>query len=67
MKIKQEDSLSEEDRSLLSKRNIIETVIGKIKDTTNIVASKIKNFKNYIVNVLSSVCSYIVNNKLGIV
>ena len=67
MKIKQEDNLSEEDKSLLSKRNIIETVIGKIKDTTNIVTSKIKNFKNYIVNVLSSVCSYIVNNKLGIV
>lgn len=66
MKIKQEDNLSEEDKSLLLKRNIIETVIGKIKDTTNIVTSKIKNFKNYIVNVLSSVCSYIVNNKLGI-
>jgi hypothetical protein len=66
MKIKQEDSLSEEDKSLLLKRNIVETVIGKIKSSTNIVSSKIKNFKNYIVNVLSSVCSYIVNNKLGI-
>lgn len=58
MKIKQEDSLSEEDRSLLSKRNIIETVIGEIKRLTNICTTRIKNVYNYFVNILSSICAY---------
>lgn len=58
MKIKQEDNLSEEDKTLLSKRNIIETVIGEIKRLTNICTTRIKNVYNYFVNILSSVCAY---------
>ena len=58
MKIKQEDNLLEEDKILLSKRNIIETVIGEIKRLTNICNTRIKNVYNYFVNILSSVCAY---------
>lgn len=58
MKIKQEDNLSEEDKTLLSKRNIIETVIGEIKRLTNICTTRIKNVYNYFVNILSSICAY---------
>jgi hypothetical protein len=58
MKIKQEDNLSEEDSILLSKRNIIETVIGEIKRLTNICTTRIKNVYNYFVNILSSICAY---------
>lgn len=58
MKIKKEDNLSEEDKTLLSKRNIIETVIGEIKRLTNICTTKIKNVYNYFVNILSSICAY---------
>ncbi len=52
------DTLSEEDKKLLKKRNIIETVIGEIKRLTNITTTRIKNVYNYFTNVFSSILAY---------
>ena len=43
MKNKQYNTLSEKDKKLLKKRNIVETVIGEIKRLTNITTTGIKN------------------------
>lgn len=58
MKKKYEKSLSKQDKFLLSKRGIIETVIGQIKEQTNITTTKIKNKFNYFINVISSLIAY---------
>jgi hypothetical protein len=62
MKNKKEDNLSYYDRLLLSKRGIVETVIGQIKEQTNILTSKIKNMFNYLANILTSLVSYMLKD-----
>ncbi|MDR0571769.1 MAG: hypothetical protein LBG48_02855 [Rickettsiales bacterium] len=63
MKNKQYDGLSEEDKLLLNKRNIVETVIGEIKRLTNIVSTRIKNIFNYFIKILSSIATYQMKTK----
>lgn len=46
MKNKQYNTLSQEDKELLNKRGLIETVIGEIKRLTNITTSRIKSIPN---------------------
>ena len=58
MKHRQYDTLSEENKRFLRKRNLVETVIGEIKRLTNITATKIKNVFNYFVNIFSSILTY---------
>ena len=65
MKNKQYDTLSEEDKQLLKKRNIIETAIGEIKRLTNITTLRIKSITNYFVNILSSILTYQLKLKMG--
>jgi hypothetical protein len=65
MKNKQYNTLSEEDKKLLNKRGLIETVIGEMKRLTNIVTSKIKNVFNYLVNIFSSIATYQIKIKMG--
>ena len=66
MKNKEYNTLSEEDKKLLKKRNIIETVIGEIKRLTNITTSRIKSLANYFVNILSSILTYQLRVKMGL-
>ena len=66
MKNKEYNTLSEEDKKLLKKRNIIETVIGEIKRLTNITTSRIKSLDNYFVNILSSILTYQLRVKMGL-
>ncbi len=58
MKHRQYDTLSEENKRFLRKRNLVETVIGEIKRLTNITTTKIKNVFNYFVNIFSSILTY---------
>lgn len=58
MKKKYEESLSKLDKFLLSKRGMIETTIGQIKEQTNITTTKIKNKFNYFINIISSLVAY---------
>ena len=58
MKKKYEELLSKLDKFLLSKRGMIETTIGQIKEQTNITTTKIKNKFNYFINILSSLIAY---------
>lgn len=55
MNNKQYEILSEEDKQLLNKRDLIETIIGKIKRLTSIYNTRIKNVYNYFINVFSSI------------
>lgn len=65
MKVKQYNKdLSEEDKKLLKKRNLIETVIGEIKRLTNITTTRIKNVFNYLTNVFSSILTYQLKMKM---
>ena len=65
MKVKQyNNDLSEEDKKLLKKRNLIETVIGEIKRLTNITTTRIKNVFNYLTNVFSSILTYQLKMKM---
>jgi len=61
--MKNKPNLSKENKCLLAKRSMIETVFGKVKDSTNICITKIKNHCNYLINILSSIASYIINFK----
>lgn len=65
MKNKQYNTLSQEDKELLNKRGLIETVIGEIKRLTNITTSRIKSIANYFVNILSSILTYQLKLKMG--
>ena len=58
MKKKAKYKISNHDKFLLSKRGIVETVIGQIKDMTNICTTKIKNKFNYFVNLFSALVFY---------
>lgn len=66
MKNKQYNILSEEDKKLLRKRNLIETIIGEIKRLTNITTTRIKNVYNYFINVFSSILTYQLKIKMGL-
>jgi hypothetical protein len=65
MKNKQYDTLSEEDKKLLSKRNLVETTIGEIKRIGNILTTRIKNVYNYFINILSNIVAYQIMVKFG--
>ncbi len=66
MKNKLYDTLSEENKKLFKKRNLIETVIGEIKRLINITITRIKNVYNYFVNVFSSILTYQLKIKMGL-
>ena len=65
MKIKQYNTLSEEDKKLLRRRGIIETVIGEIKRLTNITTTRIKSVTNYFINIISSILAYQLKIEMG--
>jgi hypothetical protein len=63
MKNKKEKDLDYVDKFFLSRRGVIETVIGQIKEKTNIINVKIKNLYNYITNIITALVTYQIKEK----
>jgi hypothetical protein len=63
MKKKKAEDTSDTNKYLLNKRNIIETIFGKLKDYKHLVHTKYRSITNFFMNILSSLCSYSLNPK----